>query len=229
MKANSMGGAVAYHDQLAEGWEERYKTVQFSVRLQVLSEILPEPQNGKRWLDAGCGTGTISRWLAGERGASVIALDASEKMLANAAPSCGVEYVLGDVTRSGLPDNSFDGILCSSVLEFLPDPAVALKEFRRLLRPGGVVLLSVPNAARSVRTLLWLVYWMTRPLGRHRRLVYLDHSRHCFSEKGFALLLAANGFELVTARQFGRIYLPWGFFLSSAGTLLMGRCTPSAM
>jgi 2-polyprenyl-3-methyl-5-hydroxy-6-metoxy-1,4-benzoquinol methylase len=225
MSARDPSSAIAYHNQLAETWEDRYKTARFSVRLQVISRMLPKGQNGKRWLDAGCGTGTISRWLAKERGASVVALDASERMLANAAKCPGVEYILSDVTCSGLLDSTFDGIVCSSVLEFLPQPAVALREFRRLIRPGGIMFASVPNAALSVRAPLWLTYWMTRPLRQRRLFTYLDHSRHCFTERGIAQLLRKNGFALDATQQFDRIRLPFGFYLSPAGALLMIRCT----
>jgi 2-polyprenyl-6-hydroxyphenyl methylase/3-demethylubiquinone-9 3-methyltransferase len=228
MSSRILGGAVAFHNHLAETWEDRYKSERFYVRLRVLSEILPEPQDGKRWLDAGCGTGTISRWLARERGASVVALDASERMLANAAKSSGVEYVLGDVTCSGLHDRSFDGVLCSSVLEYLPDPADALKEFRRIVRPGGTILASAPHAALSARIPLWLGYWMTRPLRQRRLFSYLDHSRHSFSEQAFAQLLRANGFEVNTTRHFGRVRLPFGLDFPSAGTLLIVRCTTTS-
>jgi 2-polyprenyl-6-hydroxyphenyl methylase/3-demethylubiquinone-9 3-methyltransferase len=221
MNTSGKSDAVAFHDQLADTWEDKYKTDQFSVRLRVLAEVLPEPQDGKRWLDAGCGTGTISRWLATERGASVTALDASERMLANAAKSSRVEYILGDVTSSGLPDSSFDGIVCSSVLEYLPDPAVALREFRRVVRPGGIILVSVPLA----RPLRWIAYWMTRPLQQRRLFSYLDHSRHTFSEQRFAQLLRANGFALVSTSRFGRNRLPFGLTIPSNGILLMARCT----
>jgi 2-polyprenyl-3-methyl-5-hydroxy-6-metoxy-1,4-benzoquinol methylase len=224
MSSRGLTGAVAYHNELAETWEDRYKTDRFSVRLRMISKMLPERQEGKRWLDAGCGTGTIARWLAKERGASVVAVDASEAMLANAAKSSGVQYILSDVTCSGLLDGSFDGIVCSSVLEYLPDPAIALKEFRRVIRPGGTVLASVPNAALSVRIPLWLAYWTTRPMGRRRFFPYLDHSQHSFTEQQIGRLLCANGFSLKITEAFGKIHLPFGFDLPSAGTLLMVRC-----
>jgi ubiquinone/menaquinone biosynthesis C-methylase UbiE len=225
VSTRGLRGAVAFHDQLAETWEDRYGTAKFSVRLRIISEMLSEPQDGKKWLDAGCGTGTISRWLAKERCASVVAVDASVRMLANAVKSPGVEYILSDITSNCLRENSFDGIVCSSVLEYLSDPAVALKEFQRVIRPGGTVLLSVPNAALSARVPLRLAYWITRPLRRRRLFRYLDHSKHSFDEQQIERLLHANGFALKSLRQFGRIHLPFGFDIPSAGTLLMAKST----
>lgn len=216
--------AVAFHDQLADTWEQRYKTPQFSLRLRVLAEVLPEPQHGLTWLDAGCGTGTIARWLARERGARVIAMDASERMLENAAKSPNVEYIIGDITCSSLRGNSFDGIVCSSVLEYLLDPIEALREFQRIAKPGATILLSVPNAALCVQAILRTGYWMTRLFRKRRVFSYLDHSKHRFNEQDFARLLSANGFASFVTRPFGKIRLPFGIDATSSGTLLMFRC-----
>ena len=52
--------------------------------------------------------------------------------------------LVSDITAIPVPDSSFDVILCSEVLEHLPEPAHALDEFARLLKPGGVVILTAP-------------------------------------------------------------------------------------
>jgi ubiquinone/menaquinone biosynthesis C-methylase UbiE len=214
--------AISFHDGLASCWENEYKSDIFRVRLQVLSSLIPAVLRGQTWLDAGCGTGTIARWLAAERGASVVAVDGSDKMLSHAVPAQGVEYRNADVVRTGLPDQSCDGVVCSSVLEYLPEPEVALKEFHRILKPGGFLLASVPNRALSVRIPLNLIYWLTRPLGARRRFAYLDHSKHSFSAEQFKAVLDRNGFVPERVINFGRLGLPFRIKVSSAGTLLMG-------
>lgn len=55
--------------------------------------------------------------------------------------------IISDITSIPLPDNSFDAILCSEVLEHLPDPTAALDEFYRLLRPEGCLILTAPFAS----------------------------------------------------------------------------------
>lgn len=55
----------------------------------------------------------------------------------------GIDYV-SDVASIPVPDASFDVILCTEVLEHVPEPIAALREFGRIVRPGGVVLLSAP-------------------------------------------------------------------------------------
>lgn len=52
--------------------------------------------------------------------------------------------IVSDIVSIPSPDASFDAILCTEVLEHLPDPSAALKEFARLLKPGGVLILTAP-------------------------------------------------------------------------------------
>ncbi len=56
--------AVAYHRELAVGWEQRYKKPAFKARLRAVEECLSgHDLHGQDWLDAGCGSGTLARYL----------------------------------------------------------------------------------------------------------------------------------------------------------------------
>jgi len=55
--------------------------------------------------------------------------------------------LVSDITEIPAPDASFDAILCSEVLEHVPEPGHALDEFTRLLKPGGVLILTAPFAS----------------------------------------------------------------------------------
>src|SRR5204863_1582506 len=55
--------------------------------------------------------------------------------------------VVSDITAIPQPDASFDAILCSEVLEHIPEPTKALDEFARLLKPGGKLVLTAPFAS----------------------------------------------------------------------------------
>ncbi len=96
-------------------------------------------------LDAGTGTGYWARYLssAAQR-ERIVALDFSHQYLVRARKSsldCPVRLVEGDINVEPFKDESFDAILCSGVLDTFPDARPALSEFRRILVPGGKLVL----------------------------------------------------------------------------------------
>ncbi|HHW44329.1 methyltransferase domain-containing protein [Desulfofundulus thermobenzoicus] len=106
-----------------------------------------EPRPGMSVLDIGCGTGNYSLELA-RRGLKVTGLDISPGMLAKAAARAQVEglpveFVLGDAGQLPFRDNSFDGVISVSALEFMPDPGAALREVYRVLKPCGRLVVGV--------------------------------------------------------------------------------------
>jgi 2-polyprenyl-3-methyl-5-hydroxy-6-metoxy-1,4-benzoquinol methylase len=212
--------AVTFHSKQADKWEAGYKSSIFSVRLEVLDSLLPSDLSGQRWLDAGCGTGTISRWL-GDHGALVTGIDASQEMIANAAAHPKVTYEVADVRRISFNRAYFDGIVCSSVIEYLDEPESALSEFNRILKPLGQLAVSAPHSAASVRIPLQIVYWLTMPLGKKRCFAFLDHSKHSFSAESLHAMLAAAGFATKQIVAFGSLGLPLASI--GKGSLLMAH------
>jgi SAM-dependent methyltransferase len=93
-------------------------------------------------LDLGCGTGVVSREL--ESIATVTSLDLSELALGFSARRGLRRLVKGDGTRLPLRDASFDGIVGLDIFEHIEDDELAFREACRVLRPGGVLVLSVP-------------------------------------------------------------------------------------
>jgi len=113
-----------------------------------------------RLLDAGCGSG---QWAIAftERGARVTGIDLSPEMIRFArddANACGleIEWRTGDVTRLADPLAVFDAIHARVLLQFLPDVPAALRELRRVLRPGGRLLASVPGALSPIYRASWM-------------------------------------------------------------------------
>ena len=93
-------------------------------------------------VDVGCGTGELSLELASAVG-RLTGVDADPDDIAQARAAAGsvrdVQFLVGDAYALPLPDGSADAVLGHSVLEALDRPADALREMRRVLKPGGVV------------------------------------------------------------------------------------------
>lgn len=99
---------------------------------------------GQRVLDAGSGPGLFSEQLVA-RGAIVTGVDASAAQVEQARARLGpaATFLRGDLTQPlALPDNSFDAVVASLVLHYLEDWLPVLREFHRVLRPGGRFVMS---------------------------------------------------------------------------------------
>ena len=103
---------------------------------------------GQRLLDVGCGLGEAALGLAEDLGpdGEVVGVDSSERMLqvarSNAAAAgCRVRFTVGDARSLDEPDGSFDAARSERTLQWLSDPAVAVAEMVRVVRPGGRVSL----------------------------------------------------------------------------------------
>ena len=116
---------------------------------QVLCRLLHHDvrfEEGAKVLEAGCGTGAQTVILAGNNPAAhFVAVDLSEASLREAGASVSahgftnVSLERQDIFELRHPDNYFDHIFCCFVLEHLADPNLALREFKRVLKPGGSI------------------------------------------------------------------------------------------
>lgn len=108
--------------------------------------LLPHLKSGDRVLDLGCGPGTITADLAARVSPGrVTALEITDAALDLARAEIArrelttVDFVVGDVHRLEFADDTFDVVHAHQVLQHVADPVAALREMRRVTRPGGVV------------------------------------------------------------------------------------------
>lgn len=107
----------------------------------LLVELVADAGPG-RVLDAACGTGRHSRWLA-TRGHEVWGVDCSPEMLAAAREAVpDGRFLLGDLHRLPVPDAAFDVVVCSLALGHVRDLAAAVCELARVVAPGGRIVIS---------------------------------------------------------------------------------------
>jgi SAM-dependent methyltransferase len=151
-----------------------------------------------RLLDVGCGTGWLARHFADYTG-----VDGSPDAV-SAATGHGRDVRLADVDDAlPFPDASFDGVVLKDLLEHVADPVAVVGEARRVLRPGGRVFASSPDAQRWV----WDDYTHRRP----------------FTRKAFRLLFRDGGF---TVEQVGYESVMPGTSIVSARTRSHRRPAP---
>jgi len=138
---------MAVFNGIAEQYDQWYTSPMGSFVDRVETELafrLFEPEKGMKVLDVGCGTGNYSIKLA-KLGCGVTGADISDKMLVIArekAKKAGVavEFMDMDAYHLDFEDESFDGVICMTAIEFIKWPNEALEEFFRVVRKGGRVL-----------------------------------------------------------------------------------------
>ena len=139
-------------------------------------------------LDVGCGSGTIVRRLL-KKGKKVIGLDIGKKFVSfcqskhKKALFCGA-----DAQCLPFENECFDTIVCSEVIEHLENPEDALKEFNRVLRPKGKLILTTPNI--SLRWAFVEAIW-TRLRGK-----MLETRHRSFTRRRLRFLLDRAGFSI---------------------------------
>lgn len=233
---------IAFHEVECQTYDERFgiSPDEHSAReaAREADRLLGRDRLG-RVLDVGCGTGYLGLGLAhAGRATELHLVDISPGMLGRArenADALGVDAVLARATAADLPyaDDTFDAVVTRGVLHHLHDVPAALAEWRRVVRPGGPVLvLSEPTpwadriggwTARSALAGLAVARRAAaavgRPLSAHDEetaalnhywdLVAMAANLHTFEPADVQALAGEAGFERAEVRGSGLLSIAW--------------------
>ncbi|HTT94363.1 MAG TPA: class I SAM-dependent methyltransferase [Solirubrobacterales bacterium] len=146
MSGDAHAGAIREEFAYQADSFARSPTMSLAATLGVLIDLVPEDPEA-RWVETACGPGLIARATAPRVG-SVVGIDLTPTMIEKAradAEEAGIEnvsFAVGDATALDLPDDSFDGAITRFSLHHIPAPIRVLEEMRRVVKPGGHVIVS---------------------------------------------------------------------------------------
>ena len=175
--------------------------VRLGAKMRVKSFVGDLP-SGSKVLDIGCGRGVMLRALL-DLGHEAHGVEITPEAASGADPGAQIR-IAPELAKAGYEENAFDAVIMWHVLEHLPHPEQTLVEIRRILRPGGRLILAVPNfgSLQSQRT---ANDWFHLDLPRH-----LYH----FTPETLQRLLASNEFHYESVRHMAMLQNSFGWLQS---------------
>jgi 2-polyprenyl-3-methyl-5-hydroxy-6-metoxy-1,4-benzoquinol methylase len=172
--------------------------------VQLAREWIPP---GAYVLDYGCGPGRLSRLLQ-QCGLRLFGVDTSAGMIeqarTQAAKDGSIEFKVIERSADAMAPQAYDAVVCSSVIEYVPDANALLQQFRDSLRGPRMLIISFANS-RSYFRKRWEAEAVANPMG--------PGQHHTWDHASFEALLARNGFRLVTSPLYFESpwdWRPWG-------------------
>jgi SAM-dependent methyltransferase len=189
---------------MQEEYEKHYHAIEsnhwwFVGRRQIVYDLVlcANSDRGCRILEMGCSSGQFLFQLRNHGYQNVTGIDISERAV-KVCQEAGLPANVMDAQRLDFPDDSFDLITASDVLEHLADEKRALQEWRRVLKPGGRLVVFVPA---------FMFLWSKHDVvNKHYRRYKLDELKRTLTENGF--IIERNSY--------------WNFFLFPPVALVRG-------
>jgi len=170
----------------------------------VEATVARELPRGARLLDVGAGSGALTARLSAA-GYDVVATDLETEDYRAAAPAVQWDAAAGEIP-DGLAPESFDGVCAVEVLEHVENPLQALRNFRALLKPGGLLLASTPHIGHPRSRLKFLLAGAPSYFGS--REYYADGHRTLLPDWLLARHLEAVGYVDTQISYAGQMGLP---------------------
>ncbi len=168
----------AWVDVLLSADEEEFQTKDFETLLNQVCAVKPDGD----LLDIGCSIGRLPK-MARDRGFRVIGLELGARAAEHARTVFDLDVRQVTLEAAGFPAERFDVATLIETLEHIPDPGAMLREIHRILRPGGLLVIGVPN----------VISLGVMALGALARTFNRNHL-HYFSEYTLGRLLEREGF-----------------------------------
>jgi len=165
-------------------------------QVEEISKLAPDPAQLKTFLDVGCGPG-LAVHAAVEFGWKAIGIDIDSKLVQLGKEQFGVDLYCRDIIESCFSENQFSFVRFKSTLQLLPNPYQVLVEVNRVLVPGGVVLIVVPNE-EGLLNQVSLLFGGKRKKGLGT--LVLPYHLHAFTPTTLKRLLARAGLKIISIK-----------------------------
>ena len=186
-------------------WQKKLHETERKTRLKYIQSKLTI-EKGK-FLDMGCGEGFVLK-EAYNNGFEPYGVDIAYNL---SFENSNFNFLKGNIFEANFPDNYFSAIYMDSVLEHILDPMETLQELRRILKPGGVFFVIVPNESSLYNFMIELactLSFQSHKYGKIKPFVSPYHV-HGFNPKSLKSALSINKFTEIEIKTFGGDYMFW--------------------
>lgn len=153
---------------------------------QLYGRMKPFVKRHDKVLEVGCATGEYLKYLHHQGFDDLTGIDIAPLFIEQADEGIPFDLRSGSAEQVPFDDHLFDCLVMDQVFEHVPDPRQAIKEARRVLRPGGILCIALPDASRYNEHYFFDFYWF----------LLREHIQH-FDLVHLAWLAGSEGFELV--------------------------------
>ena len=184
--SNATSAAEEFFDSQAREWDARYQSRTYRERRELLLKIITRellridgPRREIDVLDFGCGGGVLLKDLV-QLGIRVTGVDSSSAMIEKVRARVGqnsnlvnLELLLSSSGEGAYEARQYDIVVCTSVLEFVPEMESVLARLCSVVREGGILIVSVPNRRSWLRRIEKLIHEYPRVFRYFRQFKHL--------------------------------------------------------
>jgi SAM-dependent methyltransferase len=190
-------------------WQSELNDRELKDRMSIILNSIKTEKS--RFLDMGCGEGYMLK-EAEVNGFEPFGLDIAFNLNPDFAKN--YKFFKGNISEANYPDDFFSVIYMDSVLEHVSNPYETVNELKRVLKPGGVLLIIVPNEDSLMNSFTKLAYYLTGNKSKYGKIKPFVTPYHIqgFNKKSLKTLFTRQGLEILQIKGFGGNYAFWKAF-----------------